>query len=138
PGLLRDRPRGLPGDGPAQPHRGRLGSCLLLPGGVHGDQPGGLRGGGLARSRGPARERAAGLYRSLLREAVARSPYDPLPRLPGGDRPHRGFVGKLLLLKAVLGAQAGPWGWALIGGLVVTTVISAFVYLRVVRQMVLP
>lgn len=55
-----------------------------------------------------------------------------------GIAPTAGFVGKLLLLKAVLGAQAGPWGWALIGGLVVTTVISAFVYLRVVRQMVLP
>src|SRR5690606_6409649 len=55
-----------------------------------------------------------------------------------GIAPTAGFVGKLLLLKAVLGAQAGLWGWALIGGLVVTTVISAFVYLRVVRQMVLP
>ena len=54
-----------------------------------------------------------------------------------GVAPTAGFMGKLLLLKAVLAAQAGLWGWALVAGLVVTTVISAFVYLRVVRQMVL-
>lgn len=54
-----------------------------------------------------------------------------------GIAPTAGFMGKLLLLRAVLAAQAGAWGWALVAGLVVTTIISAFVYLRVVRQMVL-
>ncbi|BAS28935.1 NADH-quinone oxidoreductase subunit N [Limnochorda pilosa] len=53
-----------------------------------------------------------------------------------GVAPTAGFMGKLLVIQAGMQAGAGGWAWALITGMVATTVVSAFVYLKVVRQMV--
>lgn len=53
-----------------------------------------------------------------------------------GVAPSAGFAGKLFVIRAALASGAGPWAGTLIAGLVVTTVVSAFVYLKVVREMV--
>src|SRR5207302_6552964 len=47
-----------------------------------------------------------------------------------------GFIGKVLLLGA--GVSAGPWGVAMAAALIVGTIVSFYVYFKVVWQMFAP